>query len=654
LHRCGKPDYDVVRKETFGMESNAHHKPKPARRPGAATVVLCALVVVCLLAGSVYATVSYNGTRGLLRTRAADTVGKGNLTFQLGSHFQYLKEQPYTAMGDSALVNYMFFITRAGITYGLNDYFEVAASLELRNWVRTIKEDYADTGIETFTRGGLGDTDLSAKVSVPLPTERLKIGGLGSFTFPTGNDERRFTIGETDVVVLGLATIDFTDLESFVPTRLHVNAGYRWNRNEEEGYGVFAPSAPDLSGFNPPGYPATPEQESNSYNDAFLFNAAIEFPAPQVTFFVEFDWVNLMNVDAADTSLYAVPDDATGLNKNTYTLTPGIEFVSESGSSLKLGGDINLNSGDNASLINAADWGLWLAFSFNAEVVPRDSDKDGVKDDDDACPESPEDFDGFEDSDGCPDTDNDGDGLPDTDDLCPDLPEDVDGFEDDDGCPDLDNDQDGIPDKDDRCPDEPEDFDGDEDTDGCPDLVKDSDNDGIPDDIDRCPLQPEDIDGFQDDDGCPDLDNDLDGIPDEVDNCPSSPETFNGYQDEDGCPDEKPIEEKFVLRGANFESGSAALTPDPYSILDEVVRSLQAYPEVRVEVRGHTDSQGPASFNLELSQRRAESVRQYLVNAGIDPSRLVAIGVGEEEPIASNANPEGRLQNRRIEFRRLN
>jgi outer membrane protein OmpA-like peptidoglycan-associated protein len=297
---------------------------------------------------------------------------------------------------------------------------------------------------------------------------------------------------------------------------------------------------------------------------------------------------------------------------------------------------------------------LWLTFSYTAAVVLRDSDHDGVNDDYDACPDSPEDRDGFEDDDGCPDTDNDGDGIPDPNDNCPDLPEDVDGFEDEDGCPDLDNDQDGIPDRDDRCPNEPEDFDGDEDTDGCPDLVKDSDNDGIPDDVDRCPLQPEDIDGFQDDDGCPDLDNDLDGIPDEVDNCPSSPETFNGFQDEDGCPDEKPIEERFVLRGVNFESGSAALTPDSYGTLDEVIRSLQAYPEVRVEIRGHTDSQGPASFNLELSQRRADSVLRYLTNAGIDPSRLVAIGVGEEEPVASNSTPEGRLQNRRIEFRRLN
>lgn len=642
------------------MESCAHNSQKRRRIAGITGAFLCAIILVTIVAGSAYATVSYNGTRGLLRTRAADTIGKGNLVIQLGTHFMMNRDEmvfgplfPELAAGDSALVDYMFFISRVNLTYGLNDYFEVSASLDVRNWIRTIKEDFNNNNLDTATRGGLGDTDVLAKGSIPLPTDRLKLGALGMFTFPTGNEARRFTIGETDIVALGLATIDFTDIESFVPTRAHVNAGYRWDRNETQGFGVFNPNIPDSSGFNPPGYPLTPTGEKSSYNDAFLFNAAIEFPAPQVTFFVEFDWVSLTNVNTSDTT-YSVPRDAKGISENTYTLSPGIEFVSESGSALKMGFDINLNSGDNPSMINAPDWGLWLMFSYKAAVIPKDSDHDGIKDKDDACPDTPEDFDGFEDADGCPDTDNDGDGIKDVDDLCPDLAEDVDGFEDDDGCPDLDNDQDGIPDKDDRCPNEPEDFDGDADTDGCPDLVKDSDNDGIPDDLDRCPLQPEDIDGFQDDDGCPDLDNDLDGIPDEMDNCPSSPETFNGFQDEDGCPDERPLEEKFILRGVNFESGSAALTPDSYIILDEVVRSLQAYPEIRVEIRGHTDSQGPASFNLELSQRRAESVRQYVVNAGVDPSRLVAIGVGEEEPVSSNSSPEGRLQNRRIEFRRLN
>jgi len=603
--------------------------------------------------------VAYNGTRGLLRTRAADTIGKGRLEFSLSTNAQKLGNQRFylpnaTSPTDSALVDYWFFISRAGLTYGLGEYAEISASVDVRNWIRKVQAQPASQKLATQSRGGLGDTDVSGKISIPLPTDKLRIGAEGTFSFSTGNKERRFTTGQTEYEVLGLATLDFTDIESFVPTRIHINSGYRWNRNETQGYGIFDPQNPDSSGFNPPGYPAVPAGQSNSYNDNFLFSSAIEFPAPQVTFFVEFYWEQLskLDINAINTARQAA--GALPVSRNTYTLSPGVEFVSSSGSALKLAGDINLNSGDHPSLINPPDWGLWMMFSYGAEIIPRDSDHDGINDKVDACPNQPEDIDGYEDDDGCPDLDNDGDGIPDTQDKCPDLAEDFDGFQDKDGCPDLDNDQDGIPDVKDKCPNQPEDFDGDRDTDGCPDLVKDSDNDGIPDDVDRCPLQAEDIDGFQDDDGCPDLDNDLDGIPDEVDNCPNAPETFNGYKDDDGCPDEKPIKERFVLQGVNFESGSAALTPDSYSVLDKVVLSLQAYPEVRVEIRGHTDSQGPASFNMKLSQKRAESVRQYLINSGIDPARLVASGVGEDEPVASNSTPEGRAQNRRIEFRRLN
>ena len=131
--------------------------------------------------------------------------------------------------------------------------------------------------------------------------------------------------------------------------------------------------------------------------------------------------------------------------------------------------------------------------------------------------------------------DADGDGIPDAKDQCPNEPEDKDGFQDEDGCPDPDNDGDGIADAKDKCPNEPEDKDGFQDDDGCPEP--DNDGDGIPDTIDKCPNEAEDKDGFQDDDGCPELDNDGDGIPDSADKCPNEPETMNGIDDDDGCPD---------------------------------------------------------------------------------------------------------------------
>jgi hypothetical protein len=172
-------------------------------------------------------------------------------------------------------------------------------------------------------------------------------------------------------------------------------------------------------------------------------------------------------------------------------------------------------------------------------VEPHDRDGDGIPDNLDQCPTEPEDIDGFEDADGCPDKDNDGDTIPDGMDKCPNEPEDFDGYQDTDGCPDPDNDGDGIPDDRDQCPDKPETFNGYKDEDGCPDEP-DRDNDGIPDSRDKCPDQAEDTDGFQDEDGCPDPDNDNDGIPDNQDECIDEPETYNGYQDEDGCPDTPP------------------------------------------------------------------------------------------------------------------
>ncbi len=150
----------------------------------------------------------------------------------------------------------------------------------------------------------------------------------------------------------------------------------------------------------------------------------------------------------------------------------------------------------------AAQWRVLFSFSWHNQNY--DSDNDGVLDEFDLCPDEPEDHDGFEDEDGCPDPDNDQDGILDIYDRCPDEREDKDGFEDEDGCPDIDNDQDGILDVNDRCPNQPETFNGYQDEDGCPDTLPDIDGDGIPDREDKCPEEPETYNGFQDEDGCPD------------------------------------------------------------------------------------------------------------------------------------------------------
>ena len=216
---------------------------------------------------------------------------------------------------------------------------------------------------------------------------------------------------------------------------------------------------------------------------------------------------------------------------------------------------------------------------------------------------------------------------------------------------DLDPDHDGILGAADKCPNEPEDKDGFEDDDGCPDL--DNDKDGIADDKDKCPNEAEDKDGFEDDDGCPDLDNDKDGIPDDKDKCPNEPETKNNYLDDDGCPDEIPAAvQKFtgVIQGINFKTKSAEITKDSHKILDKTVQVLVDYPTIRLEISGHTDNVGKPDFNKDLSQRRAESVKDYLVNKGINSARLTAVGFGMDKPLTSNKTAADKAKNRRTEF----
>jgi len=255
---------------------------------------------------------------------------------------------------------------------------------------------------------------------------------------------------------------------------------------------------------------------------------------------------------------------------------------------------------------------------------PKDSDGDGINDDADKCPTEAEDKDGFQDDDGCPDNDNDNDGVADASDKCPMDPEDKDGFQDDDGCPDPDNDQDGIPDA-----------------------------------ADKCPTDAEDKDGFQDDDGCPDPDNDGDGVPDGSDKCPDQQETKNGYQDDDGCPDDVPkAVAKFTgaIKGINFKTGSDEILRSSNATLDAAVKVLKDFPDLKLEIQGHTDNQAMMkgskfADNMALSQARADAVKTYMVGKGIDESRLTAKGYGDTVPVADNKNKAGQAKNRRVEFK---
>jgi len=308
------------------------------------------------------------------------------------------------------------------------------------------------------------------------------------------------------------------------------------------------------------------------------------------------------------------------------------QIAANSGFSMTVGGGGGIGVG-------APEYRVIAALGY--APLAADSDRDGIADEDDACPQEAEDEDGFEDDDGCPDPDNDGDTLADAGDQCPDEAEDHDGFADLDGCPDPDNDNDGVLDVDDRCPDRP----GPPEMQGC----GDPDNDGISDADDQCPEEP----GTAVAQGCPDADGDL--VPDFRDACPNEGIAADANPAlSDGCPGSAYVTDTGqirILEKVHFDDGSAEVRPDAHPILDKVVEILTAHPEIDlVEVAGHTDNRGNPASNQELSERRAEAVAIYLVEQGINSKRLMPKGYGQAEPVDTNRTSAGRANNRRIEF----
>ncbi|HJL17027.1 MAG TPA: hypothetical protein RMH99_15285 [Sandaracinaceae bacterium LLY-WYZ-13_1] len=315
----------------------------------------------------------------------------------------------------------------------------------------------------------------------------------------------------------------------------------------------------------------------------------------------------------------------------------------------------------------ALTWAVGMGFSggvgtpgfrgiFGVELAPRthDLDGDGLVDDEDECRHLPEDLDGVDDADGCPDPDNDGDLIPDEDDRCPDeaadlerdadedgcpdpvtdadddgivddvdacpeRPEDRDGWRDEDGCPDPDDDHDGIPDAEDDCRREAEDRDGFEDADGCPDP--DDDGDGVPDAEDACPRTPEDADGHADEDGCPDPDDDRDGVLDADDACPGERETIDGTDDDDGCPDaggrarwrpfgEAPEGELPGLRGRVRFAGDGSIRGISRGAIDQLARHLLARWGARWRVSiGVDEAAARAALTAALTERGVPAAR---------------------------------------------
>ena len=261
-----------------------------------------------------------------------------------------------------------------------------------------------------------------------------------------------------------------------------------------------------------------------------------------------------------------------------------------------------------------------IVFKFGG----KDADKDGILDEDDACPE----LFGTIETKGCPDRDKDG--VIDSEDLCPDnfgppfLR----------GCPD--NDGDGTPDKYDKCPEQP----GEIDDDGCP--LFDTDKDGIADKYDKCPQQP----GSNDNNGCP----------------LSQQQQAQQNQQQAAAQQQQIIERNKAIKlsvtnrindltqNITFNNGQASLTNSGKAALDEIAKVMLEQVNMKFHIAGHTDNLGSTATNLALSENRADTVRKYLVLKGIEAIRITSQGYGENNPIADNATSQGRIKNRRVEI----
>ena len=366
-----------------------------------------------------------------------------------------------------------------------------------------------------------------------------------------------------------------------------------------------------------------------------------------------------------DTDGDGVPDY---LDQCPETPAAAYGLVDEKGCPLDSDGDGVPDYLDKCPDTPEAAWRL-----IDENGCPLDSDGDGVPDYLDQCPETPAAAWGHVDSIGCP-LDSDGDGVPDYLDECPDTPEAAKGHVDKHGCP-IDSDLDGVPDYLDECPDTPRQAYGfvdekgcliDTDGDGVPDYKDrcndtpagtpvdefgcspDSDGDGVPDYKDECPNTPKAARGRVDEKGC-ELDTDGDGVPDYKDECPTIP----GSKDNHGCPTvKKEVRNllKQAMQGIQFETGKSNIKKTSHPLLNQIANVFIDNPTYKVEVQGHTDNVGKPEFNQDLSEKRAQAVRKYLIDAGVPEEQLTAHGYGDTMPIASNSTASGRAKNRRVEF----
>jgi len=491
------------------------------------------------------------------------------------------------------------------------------------------------------TKGGVGDLAAHLKLRwIRADRHAIGLGTVIQYQAPIGKPE--YLMGEGGGGAISAKMI--LDIEPISWYRVSFNLGgrYAFNPDSSENY------------LNKNFWTEFDTIDGASRSDRLLFKYG-----PMINFGIGQSFVLWPGVMDAVVEVYGNHLLTSMANMGYFSMEANVGFkVYVERNSYLMGGyahGIPVAGTDSGYGFQSMEHRLFLGFAFEPSMGDRDFD--GIKDDVDQCPDEPEDFDDFTDSDGCPEPDNDRDGILDVDDDCPMVPEDMDNDEDQDGCPERgagDRDGDGILDEVDQCPDDPEDLDQFEDDNGCPD--NDNDNDKIPDVEDVCPNEPEDEDGWEDMNGCPDPDNDADRIPDVDDMCPNEPEVYNGHEDTDGCPDEGRVKiigtDIKILDKVYFEYDSATIKEESYDILDAVAATVNGNPQITlIEVSGHADERGDDDYNQRLTADRAASVVTYLVKKGVKATKLLSAGFGEYCPMDKGHNEAAWEKNRRVEFK---
>jgi outer membrane protein OmpA-like peptidoglycan-associated protein len=563
----------------------------------------------------------------------------GHLDFSLGLVGSYAHDVLHLAGQGAALDVEHYLTPQLQFAIGLFKWIELGLSLPVHIMFGSRSPHFTDADPNhddalSFSGQDIGDVGFHVKARL-LNTSKYPVGlGLSFSLYAPSGDATKF-LGEGQVTVRPELIVDkeFGRARRF---RMALNAGalIRPSVHSYTDAGTTLTGVPDVAGGGDfcqpstmlgaaPGSPACGTQATRAVGTQLTYGLGLSYAlVPQ-----KLELVGEV-FGYADVTGQASASPLEGLAALKVYLAAKSYF--------ELGGGAGLLPRSVAGgMTGAPGFRVFIGFIFEPSIGDRDGD--GIKDDVDKCPDEPEDFDDFEDEDGCPDPDNDRDGIPDVDDRCPNEPGPVENH----GCPLGDRDKDGILDRDDECPDVP----GPVENHGCP--WPDRDKDGILDKDDECP----DIPGPKENNGCPFLDSDGDGLLDKDDKCPHE----YGPKENQGCP---PPRSTRIIKGRMvamnpifFETAKAIIKPISYPTLDDVAATMQANQQLLVvEVQGHADERGNDDYNMRLTEDRAAAVKQYLINKGVAADRLLSHGYGETKPLCKQHDEACWSKNRRVEF----